>query len=175
MIFENLRLKLMNSKFNLKVDVDRAAIAILLFDDEELEALYIKRAFNPMDPWSGQVAFPGGRCKIYDEDIIGTAIRETYEEIGLKFCREEVIGVLDVFNPLNEPKLKVYPVVVGLKVKPQVKLSREIRDYMWIPLKKLRFEGRIVNGNFVEGYIYRDYFIWGLTARITMKLLEKLW
>ncbi|MEM0085311.1 MAG: CoA pyrophosphatase [Candidatus Methanomethylicia archaeon] len=174
MIFENLRLKLINKTLDLKVDVNRAAVSILLSNHEELEALYVKRTFNPMDPWSGQVAFPGGRCKNYDVDVIETAIRETYEEIGFKFCREDIIGILGVFNPLNEPRLKVYPVVVGLKVKPQIKLSREIRDYMWIPLKKLKFEGKIINGNFVEGYLYKDYFIWGLTARITMKLLENL-
>ncbi|MCX8168620.1 MAG: CoA pyrophosphatase [Candidatus Methanomethylicia archaeon] len=174
MIFEDLRLKLMNLKLDLKVDVNKAAVAILLHDEENIEALYVRRMFNPMDPWSGQVAFPGGRCKIYDKNVIETAIRETYEEIGFKIDIRNLIGVLGLFNPLNEPILKVYPVIFELKFKPKIRISREIRDYMWIPLKKLQLTDRTINNKIIEGYVYDEYFIWGLTGRITMKLLEYL-
>lgn len=174
MIIDNLRLKLIDLKMDLKVDVDRAAIAILLHDNEELEALYIKRAFNPMDPWSGQVAFPGGRCKIYDADVIETAIREICEELGFKFLRSDVIGILGVFSPLNEVRLKVFPVLVNLRIKPEMKISREVKDYQWIPLKKLGYGEKLIGDRIVEGYVYDDYFIWGLTARITEKLLKLL-
>ncbi|MEM3615547.1 MAG: CoA pyrophosphatase [Candidatus Methanomethylicia archaeon] len=174
MFFEDLRLRLMNLNFDLKVDVDKAAVAVLLWGGEELEALYIRRAFNPMDPWSGQVAFPGGRCKIYDADIIETAIRETYEELGFKFLRSDVVGVLGVFSPLNEVRLKVFPVLVNLRIKPKVKISREIKDYQWIPLKNLGYGEKLIGDKIVGGYVYDDYFIWGLTARITERLLKLL-
>jgi len=175
MNFKNLRLKFLNETFDLNVDVNKAAVSILLYDNNgELETLYIKRTFNPMDPWSGQVAFPGGKCKSVDRDLIETAIRETYEELGFKIDRGSFIGVLGVFKPLNKPILNVYPIIFGLDSKPETKFSREVRDCKWIPLKKMSIERRIINGNLVEGYVYGDYFIWGLTARITEKFMKFL-
>lgn len=50
----------------------------------EEEVLFIKRATNPTDPWSGHVALPGGRAEEADrgEDEV-TAARETHEEVGI--------------------------------------------------------------------------------------------
>jgi 8-oxo-dGTP pyrophosphatase MutT (NUDIX family) len=45
--------------------------------------LFIKRASNPSDAWSGNVAYPGGRRSLGDEDDLAVAIRETREEVGL--------------------------------------------------------------------------------------------
>ncbi|GJQ12848.1 hypothetical protein GpartN1_g4639.t1 [Galdieria partita] len=47
-----------------------------------LQILYIQRATKSSDPWSGHIAFPGGRQEENEMDI-ETAIRETKEEIGL--------------------------------------------------------------------------------------------
>lgn len=47
------------------------------------EILFIKRATNPADAWSGNVAFPGGRRDALDIDDCATAVRESFEEIGL--------------------------------------------------------------------------------------------
>jgi len=159
---------------DLNTGKDKAAVMIILCENGEIEALYIKRASNPMDPWSGQIAFPGGRAKTRDVDIIETAIRETREEIGIEVKREEVIGVLGVFQPANEPKLKVYPVIAKLNFKPKVKLSNEVTDYMWIPIKRLCLSELEIDGRRVEGYRYGSHIIWGLTARITKKLIELL-
>ena len=48
----------------------------------DLEMLFVKRSVYPGDPWSGQVAFPGGKAEP-DETFTETAIRETQEEIGI--------------------------------------------------------------------------------------------
>ena len=49
---------------------------------EQTEVLFIQRAERPGDPWSGQMAFPGGHRE--DSDIsLQAAMRETHEEIGL--------------------------------------------------------------------------------------------
>ena len=46
--------------------------------------LFIRRAINPRDPWSGNVAFPGGKQDPDDgDDDERTAMRETQEEVGL--------------------------------------------------------------------------------------------
>jgi 8-oxo-dGTP pyrophosphatase MutT (NUDIX family) len=81
---EKSSIKIEWGNMDLKAGKDRAAVMIILCEDGELKALYIRRAVNPMDPWSGQIAFPGGRTKMQDVDIIETAIREAWEEVGIE-------------------------------------------------------------------------------------------
>jgi len=62
----------------------RAAVATILRRTNELtEALFILRATKEGDPWSGQMAFPGGHYEAHDLSLRRTAERETFEEIGL--------------------------------------------------------------------------------------------
>jgi 8-oxo-dGTP pyrophosphatase MutT (NUDIX family) len=46
------------------------------------EILYIKRSSHPSDPWSGNVAFPGGKREEFEQDY-QAAVREVREEINL--------------------------------------------------------------------------------------------
>jgi hypothetical protein len=77
-----------------------AAVAAILRDapnpgsDEPptLEALFIKRATHEHDPWSGHMAFPGGRHERGDLTLLRTAMRETEEEVGLDLSTAELLG-----------------------------------------------------------------------------------
>ena len=79
----------------------RAAVAILLRDDavRGCEVLYIRRATSRADPWSGHVAFPGGKRDEGDSSDKQTAVREVAEEIGLDLRDEggpfSFLGQLD--------------------------------------------------------------------------------
>lgn len=57
------------------------------------EILYIKRATRPTDKWSAHVAFPGGRRDDTDEDALYTAMRETWEEVGLDLADRDFVHV----------------------------------------------------------------------------------
>ena len=62
----------------------RSAIAaIFRIKDGQEQVLFIRRSVNPKDPWSGNVALPGGRQDEADGDDESTAIREAKEEVGL--------------------------------------------------------------------------------------------
>ena len=54
-----------------------AVAAILRQAPSGLEVLFIKRAERDGDPWSGHMAFPGGRREPHDSDLYSTALRET--------------------------------------------------------------------------------------------------
>ena len=59
-----------------------AVAAVLRFGEKGPEVLFIERAVKEGDPWSGQMAFPGGRTELKDKSSLDTARRETLEEIG---------------------------------------------------------------------------------------------
>ncbi len=74
----------------------RAAVAVVLREiDGRPEVLLIERATKEGDPWSGHMAFPGGRVEDVDGSIQIAAERETFEEVGVSLEGAELIGRLD--------------------------------------------------------------------------------
>ena len=78
----------------------RAAVALVLQAQEgELGVFMIRRSERDGDPWSGQMAFPGGRLEPEDESALDAARRETAEEVGLHLgAGEPCIGRLSELN-----------------------------------------------------------------------------
>ena len=73
-----------------------AAVALVLLEGAQgLEIILIKRAERGDDPWSGQIALPGGRYEVGDPDLEATAVRETSEETGVDLSGAERMGALD--------------------------------------------------------------------------------
>jgi 8-oxo-dGTP pyrophosphatase MutT (NUDIX family) len=107
----------------------------------DVECLFIRRAERPSDPWSGHMAFPGGRKDERDPDLVATAMRETREEVGLELEGAELVGRLDDVVPGNSRGL-----VTALVVTPFVWVLRgpgrphlvpngvEVDEIHWAPL-----------------------------------------
>ena len=76
-------------------ETQEAAVALILRQSPgaTTEILFIERTVQHGDPWSGQMAFPGGRRGAEDEDLCSTAVRETLEEVELELG--PAIGQLD--------------------------------------------------------------------------------
>lgn len=105
----------------------RAAVAAVLRerpgrarDHASLEVLLIRRAVREQDPWSGHMAFPGGRAEPSDVDLEDTAVRETREEMGLDLRRHGV-----VLGRLDDVPATARGQVTGMVVSPFVWLIRE--------------------------------------------------
>ncbi|CAO1618336.1 unnamed protein product [Sympodiomycopsis kandeliae] len=110
------------------------------------EILYIKRATRPTDKWSAHVAFPGGRRDETDEDALYTAMRETWEEVGLDLADRDFlqIGQLDdreITSSLGKRLLMVLSPFVFLQTTPfshHPELQpTEVASAHWIPLSHL--------------------------------------
>jgi 8-oxo-dGTP pyrophosphatase MutT (NUDIX family) len=162
-----------------------AAVAVILAPaaEGELALLFIKRAEHPKDPWSGQMALPGGRRDASDPNLLATAIRETAEETGIALQPEEVVGELDDLSPVSPhlPPLVVRPFVFGLPETPTVRLSAEATLHLWVPRVRMaehRTEETVVVAGgrqlTVPGYRIGAHFIWGMTERIISPLLALL-
>src|SRR3981081_1313886 len=157
----------------------RAAVALIFRAGEggAPELLFIKRAEYPADPWSGQVAFPGGREEAGDASLSDTASRETREETGIDLRNDgTVIGTLDDLRPQTAalPAIIVRPYVVLLKREDSLLLSDEVALAFWVPLAALRQAGsRRDTSVFARGiqlsaraFRHGPHVIWGMTERI---------
>ena len=167
--------------------VRRAAVALIFRAGEtgDPELLFIKRAEYPGDPWSGQVAFPGGREEVGDSNLMNTAIRETREETGLDLGRDAtVIGTLEDLRPqtVRLPDIIVRPFVVLLTRPGELLLSDEVASAFWVPLAALRREESwrettvLARGIQMErrAFHHEGQVVWGMTERILAQLLALL-
>lgn len=147
-----------------------AAVAVLLCPDKKGAAiLFVKRVENLKDPWSGQIAFPGGKRDTTDKTLKDTIIRETAEEVGIDIGTCQILGVLPALHSVPRPDMKVLPFVIFCEHKPEVVLNkRELEAFVWVPLKDLiKSEGVYTFGlSRFPAYIIGDYVVWGLTYRI---------
>lgn len=160
-----------------------AAVALMLVEGpSSLEALFIKRAERVGDPWSRQVAFPGGRRDPTDSDLLATAIRETWEETGVDLHSAERLGTLDDLYPRTPtlPPVLVRPFVFALRSAPAIVPSVEVAHAFWVPLDRLVTPGvRREITLHVAGvervfpaYDLGDDVIWGMTERILTPFLD---
>jgi len=167
--------------------VRKAAVALIFRAgaDGSPELLFIKRAEYPGDPWSGQIAFPGGREESGDASLRETATREAREETGIDLAREGmVIGVLDDLRPrtVRLPAVVVRPYVAVLARDEPLELSQEVALAFWIPFGTLahkeawREDTVFARGVQINARVFHheDHVIWGMTERILAQLLELL-
>jgi len=169
-------------------NVRDAAIAAIfrVAPQESLELLMIERASYAGDPWSGHIAFPGGRREPHDITLLDTALRETREETGVDVIMDgRVLGALERVNPLSTPlpQLSIAPFVALLTRDVPLVLSDEVAGAFWVPLDALQrtdasrdVQVTLSNGTTrtVRAFVHDRYTIWGLTERILRDLLSRL-
>jgi len=160
-----------------------AAVALILVPaGSNLEMLFIKRAEQPGDPWSGQMGLPGGRRETTDGDLLDTVVRETMEETSVPLSRAELLGELDDLFPNIKvlPKVIVRPFVFGLAARPEIHPSEEVAGHVWVSLPDLRSSESRTDvavrdqRMLVDAFVVGDHVIWGMTHRIVTPLLDLL-
>ncbi|MDT8370161.1 MAG: CoA pyrophosphatase [Longimicrobiales bacterium] len=154
------------------------------------ELLLIKRAVIEGDPWSGHMAFPGGKHEAGDRHLLETAVRETREETGLALPDRppEWIGRLPGVAPRGPnplPPLVVTPFLfrVGAEARARV-ASPEIERVQWValaeladPARRSELRLRVGDGPAIQRFPaieLGDEKIWGLTWRVLDALLRRL-
>lgn len=143
--------------------------------------LLIRRAERPGDPWSGQVALPGGRREMADDTLLDTAIRETAEEVGVVMGPEYLAGRLDDLGPVTPvlPPVVVRPFIFLLEEEPMLHLNGEAAAAAWVPLAVIADPGSRVTRRFpvadteraILGFDLPIGFLWGMTERMVAPLL----
>jgi 8-oxo-dGTP pyrophosphatase MutT (NUDIX family) len=162
----------------------QASVALVLRAREPLELLLIKRATSERDPWSGHMAFPGGRRDDVDPDLLSTARRETLEETGVDLAADgRTLGRLEDVSPSSPrlPKLTISPFVFGVPAGVEARVaSREVERVGWVslpdlmaPATRATVEIPLPGGSrsFPSFHVLGEH-VWGLTYRILEQLLE---
>ena len=169
-------------------DTPHAAVAAVLRYHgraEEPDVLFIRRTSKPSDPWSGHIAFPGGRREPSDRDLVHTATRETAEEVGVDLERDgELIGRLDDVQAISKARpmdLVIVPhVFVVHRPVELVCEQSEVAEAMWSPIGPMvrgeidtvhpyEREGRRLE---LPGYRVGPHVVWGLTYRMLQLLFD---
>jgi 8-oxo-dGTP pyrophosphatase MutT (NUDIX family) len=169
----------------------QAAVALVLRGGlEGAEMLVIKRSEAERDHWSGHLALPGGRAEAEDESLLATAVRETFEEVGLDLrAGGEVLARLSTVTPQSPfaPRISVTPYVAvapllyhaGKNAPQTLELSGEVAAAFWVPVDELKRGGRSAVFRMAFAGIEREWpaypsehgVIWGITERILTEFL----
>jgi 8-oxo-dGTP pyrophosphatase MutT (NUDIX family) len=160
-----------------------AAVAVIIAPDPDA-VLLIRRAERTGDPWSGHMALPGGRRETEDFDLLGTAIRETREEVGILLTADALLGTLEDVVPRTPvlPPIAVRPYVFLASLRPAITLNPEVTASSWVPLShllrpdthhpvRLEVAGQ---SRVVPAFELEDGIVWGMTERILTALLNHL-
>jgi 8-oxo-dGTP pyrophosphatase MutT (NUDIX family) len=159
---------------------EAAVAVVLLTQTDGADLLMLKRATHAGDPWSGQVALPGGRIEPGDVTLLDTAIRETREETALDLAGVPLLGALDEVRPRNPglPPMIVRPYVFALETAPSLAPSVEVAELFWAPVASLFDPARARRTSVearglamtVDAIDFDGRIIWGMTERILRSL-----
>ncbi len=160
-----------------ELGVSQAAVAVVLRERlGTTEVLLIERALRDGDPWSGHMAFPGGRIEPGDSSTRSAASRETLEEVGVALAEAEYLGrVADrVGNPRIQSRLIISAHAFHLQdEQPFVLEESEVQSAFWFPLAEMHSAERLIDYEVPQmpkvrfpGILVGEpgrHIVWGLT------------
>lgn len=156
-----------------------AGVLIPIFcKDKEYHILFTQRS-HQVPHHKGQVSFPGGARSKADSSLLDTALRESWEEIGLEATDVEILGELDDYATTSgfniSPFVGFIPHPYEFRLNPY-----EIDDVFSVPVSVLLRKANGKQEQYTFGnqffvsysYEYEGRVIWGATAQILQQLLE---
>ncbi|MFK7001553.1 NUDIX hydrolase [Flavobacterium oreochromis] len=159
----------------------KAAVMMLFYPKNYLThlALIVRNSYPGVH--SSQIAFPGGKVELYDKNLSETALRETYEEIGISQDKIKIIRPFtEVYIPpsnyLVAPFLGISQEELIFKLNPE-----EVADIVELPLHDFLDDNNITHVNMKTSYANEikvpafkidDHIIWGATAMMMSELKD---
>jgi 8-oxo-dGTP pyrophosphatase MutT (NUDIX family) len=161
--------------------IKKAAILIPFVCVNGCWSLLFTRRAETLKNHRGQVSFPGGGMEKNDKTPEETAIREAYEEIGLKQSGIHIIGNMPEFITISD--YLVTPIISWVDWPVPLELSKnEVSRVFTIPIEWLQdknnWEERVYShpsgsyGSVIFYNLFDGELLWGISAKITIELLN---
>jgi 8-oxo-dGTP pyrophosphatase MutT (NUDIX family) len=160
-------------------ELKHAGVLVPLLFEDEIWKVVLTRRSRQVFHHKGQISFPGGAVDREDQTYEKTALRETFEEIGLARDQIEILGGMDDIQTVAS-RFIIHPFVGHIVKYSRFILNREeVEGILKIPLAfflkavpyeakcSVRYEGKIFE---TVAYRYHEDLIWGATAGIMKNL-----
>ena len=178
------KLRLQYNADKIKASNPRKAAVLALFfpnDNNETSFLLTQRA-SYKGTHSAQISFPGGKIENLDKSLKETALRETYEEVGISSSTIKIIRELtDVYIPPSN--FLATPFIGILKKKPEFTPNHEVDQIIEVLISDLLNDANLTTVNMNTSYMknidvpcfkLNNYIVWGATAMMLSEIKELL-
>jgi len=155
-----------------------AAVLLLLFQKEGKYHIIFNKRTQQVEHHKGEISFPGGVSDEGDENLMATALRENWEEMGIRQEDVTVLGELDDLQ--TRSNFRISPFVGTFPHPYEYKASPiEVAEVLEVPVDHLLepdnqthvVQGRGGDSQMGHSYRYQGHVIWGATARILYQFL----
>ncbi len=167
----------------ISLSLTKASVLVPFLEiDGKINILLTNRSPH-LDDHAGQVSFPGGRIDTIDASPVETAIRESYEEVGIKPKNINILGSLDAYQ--TGTGFRIMPILAIINNQTKFKVNaEEVDSIFFLPLHFLMDSSNhareiktFKQGNSSYDYDfnviqYKDHYIWGATAAMLINLYE---
>jgi len=177
-----IRLKYIKEKIEAK-NPKKASVLVLFYPNKNGETCFLltlRASYNGTH--SDQISFPGGKFDETDVNLQHTALRETYEEVGIQ------IEDVTIFKQMTEAYIPpsnflVTPYLGFLDFSPTFTKNYEVKEIINVPLKELLNDASISSTTLSTSYaenievpcfIFSDIIVWGATAMMLNEIKELL-
>ena len=162
------------------VSPKQAAVLVLLYPKDKVVNFVLTQRFSYKGAHSNQISLPGGKKEVQDLNLKGTALRETYEEIGVKVSHDNVFDLSEIYIPpsnfLVMPFVKLLTEEVDFE-----KDDFEVKEILEFTLETLiKSKVELLNGNEVgkvdnyfskiPAFKFEGKIVWGATAMMLNEL-----
>lgn len=177
-----LRLKYDSEKIKAN-NPKKAAVLALFYPNEQDEATFLltERA-SYKGTHSAQISFPGGKIEKQDIELTDTALRETFEEVGVNKEDVNIIReITDVYIPPSN--FLATPFIGYTNYKPLFTINNEVQTTIEVLVKDLLDDSNIdsvqmntsyMNNIDVPCFKLNNYVVWGATGMILSEIKEML-
>jgi len=161
-----------------------AAVTVLFYPDEKEQTrllLILRKTYKGVH--SNQIAFPGGKVEAADKDLHATALRETYEEVGVLPENINILKTLtEVYIPPSNFLVQPFMGLYKKKV-PYILQESEVETIVEVLLSDFMDDKNVQTEKITTTYVqnmetpifkFNGYTVWGATAMMLNEVKELL-